>query len=511
MAFSPASDSLKTLSSRQRVFCVIATSILWWISLQHIGCFALGWIALAPLLYALSGMSSARSRFWLGWRAGVLCFALINWWILPAIIKGGAVINVSPPAAIFLGVLAVLLIGLIHGVGVALIALLWNPRAKWFKRAPLLLPLGAAASWWIFETVRATGVLAHSWGALGFSQWRDVALLQSANVIGQHGLSALCFWFAANLALWLRSEYSAHTPSLWRAPLAVFLVLHMWGAWRIWSYDQSAPSHGIKVLLVQTNISSLRKNRDGGESHFDQAERLTKEYFERGEITDLIVWPETTAELFKAQSEGTTSSGGFDTAHREQARRAMLLARGARTPLLLGAQVYSHWQGFQWDGATELSNQAVLFSPDGLQQSSSKMRVVPFGERAPYAEYLPFLKHLAPSPAVVPAETVAPLGSNQTSMGTLICFESCFPDPAKSLIARGAKVLFVLTNDEWCAGTTAPWEHAAMSTLRAVENDVPVAQCANGGHSFAVDARGRFLSLAPYGETGVLAARLPIR
>ncbi len=51
----------------------------------------------------------------------------------------------------------------------------------------------------------------------------------------------------------------------------------------------------------------------------------------------------------------------------------------------------------------------------------------------------------------------------------------------------------MLTNDEWAGGTSAPWEHAAMAALRAVENDAPVAQAANGGHSFAVDRRGRFM------------------
>jgi apolipoprotein N-acyltransferase len=141
------------------------------------------------------------------------------------------------------------------------------------------------------------------------------------------------------------------------------------------------------------------------------------------------------------------------------------------------------------------------------------MRVVPFGERAPFSEYaaLRWLNQLAPEPPIEPATSVKPLKLNDINLGTLICFESCFSTPAKILKAQGARVLFVLTNDEWFAGTTAPWEHAAMSTLRAVENDISVAQSANGGYVFAIDARGRFIKLSPPNKAGVLAAELRLR
>ena len=102
---------------------------------------------------------------------------------------------------------------------------------------------------------------------------KEAAFLQSAYLLGQHGLSALCVWFAASLALWLRWEYSARAPLLWRAPVAVFLLLHVWGAWRIWQYDQAAHAR-LGVLLVATNISSLDKNRDG-QSHFSAAWNAT--------------------------------------------------------------------------------------------------------------------------------------------------------------------------------------------------------------------------------------------
>jgi apolipoprotein N-acyltransferase len=489
---------------RSKLFLsALATAILWWLAMQRFGLFALGWIAFVPLLLAAGEIPSRRARFFYGWAAGALCFALHNWWMLPTIARAGGVIGATPVVGAMLGVLAVVLVAIIHGAGVAVVAALWNPRAPFYKRAPLALPLCVAAWWWLFEWLRSAGELAHSWGAPAFSQWRDAALLQSTFVIGQHGLSALCVWFAACLALWLRREYSACAPLLWRAPVAVFLILHVWGAWRLQQYDQTSHEK-LRVLLVATNVSSLEKNREG-ESHFSAAERATQSYFYNRQSStgnrqsaDLIAWPETTVAL------GHVAGG-------EQQQRALeSLSRELQTPIVVGAQTFG--RGGILSQAS-LSNAAVLFAPDGSSQRSGKMRVVPFGERAPLQKWLPFLSVFAPNPPVLPATQVAPLAvatrGGILQVGTLICFESCFERPAQTLVERGAGVLLVLTNDEWLAGTTAPWEHAAMSAVRAAESGVPVAQCANGGYVLGTDARGRFLSPPQFAPARALLMEIP--
>jgi apolipoprotein N-acyltransferase len=476
----------------------VATALLWWVSLQKVGVFAFGWIAFVPLLATLNHIPQTRARFWFGWRTGVLCFALINWWLVPTLVKSVVVIGASPPVGAALGVLSIGLIVVIHGLMLALAALLWNPRAKYFARFPLLLPFAVALLWFGLEWLRASGVLAHSWGALAFSQWSDVALLQSASFLGQHGLSALCVWFAASFALWLNREHSSRLSVLWRVPVAVFLLLHVWGAWRIWDFDRKPPlaqrNKGFSVFVVPTHASSLRKSESfqpgklplsdprnllsRNDSAFEWA---AKRSFACGTDcgAELIVWPETTL------SSGATREGP------EQKRVVAQLTRDLNISLLAGVQ--------HWSENGELTNQATLFAPDGSQQSRGKVRLVPFGERAPFAQYFPLLARLAPEPPVTPAREIAPItfktrdGRSRT-LGTLICFESCFSQPAKQLVSQGAEMLFVLTNDEWFAGTTAPWEHAAMSTLRAVENGVPVAQCANGGYSVIVDPCGRIIS-----------------
>jgi apolipoprotein N-acyltransferase len=86
-----------------------------------------------------------------------------------------------------------------------------------------------------------------------------------------------------------------------------------------------------------------------------------------------------------------------------------------------------------------------------------------------------------------------------------------FRATCRELRAAGAQLFFVLTNDEWFAGSEAPWQHAAMSAVRAVENNVWVAQSANGGYSFAVDPKGRFVVKSNFNVPQTLDMQIPLR
>ena len=483
-----APPELPAANRRVRGYCALLTALLWWLAAQQWGWFAFGWIALTPLLWALDGLGM-RARWWLGYGTGFLSYALINWWIAPTIAKGSPMIGVSPVAGMALGLFAVAFIAAVHGLQVAFIAVCWNSRGRLMRRAAWSLPVLIAALWTAVDAVRCESIIAHPWGALAYTQWLDTALLQSVALIGQHGLTALCVWFAASLALWMVRGQA----SLWQAPVLVFLALHLWGAWRLWSFDdQAATTRGaMRVLLVPTNVPSLRKNDlVGGESEFAQVWRLTREGARRGAF-DLIVWPETTAEILTWQAGGLATREGE---HGREMRAIVALCRDLQTPILFGARRH----GFDKNGNRTLRNDAVLITPDGQESSSAKQHLVPFGERAPFGEYWAFLRRFAPEPETVPAATVEPLplrlpGGRQASVGSIICFESCFFNPARTLRRSGAQALFVLTNDEWFLGTNAPWQHAAMATVRAVENGVEVAQVANGGYAFVVDPRGRFM------------------
>ncbi len=477
------------------------TAFLWWLATLQSGLFALGWIAPIPLLWSLHGLT-ARARFLSGWRCGFCCFALLNWWIAVAIMRGAPMIGVSPFGGFLLGIFSVALIGAIHGSALALVAWFWDTRRISSTRFSLWMrPVGIAALWTLLDILRCSGPLAHSWGALAFTQWRDVALLQSASLVGQHGLTFLCVWCAASLALWLRASSQKRSEALWRAPLGVFLLLHVWGAWRLRQADASPSKSQLRILLVQTTVSGF-----DGQNAFAQAYNLTFRATRQRKF-DIVVWPETTffaSRHFGALSISTDSTPGAiwygvgSDLMDLQTRQLDELSRTLQTPILCGASVPVEDGSHFFERDKPRSNQALLFDGSGQVQARAKTHLVPFGERAPWGEFMPWLRALAPSPEVETGVESEPLaiwdaGKGRVRIGTLICFESCFEQPSRALRKKGAQVLFVLTNDEWCAGTEAPWQHAAMSAIRAVENGVPVAQAANGGVTFVVDRWGRFV------------------
>ena len=486
------------VSHKKLVIAALSTALLWWLAMTPLGLFAFGWVALIPFLFTAGELITTRSRFFYGWATGFLCFALHNWWLVPTITKAGGVIGVSAAGGVLLGILSVMLISAGHGLGLAFLASLWNPKAPLFRNLPLLLPVCCAVFWWAFEWLRSSGVLGHSWGALAFSQWSDVHLLQSVSFLGQYGLGALCVWFSACLALWLYPQHTARLPALWRIPVLVFALLHLWGQWRILRYEQ-LPHVPVPVALVATNISSLSKKSSGGESHYTAAMRLTNEKLaaqtQEQEFPWLIVWPETTLTLVPGFANDRYQMGIEE------------LNRQFGVPIIAGSQTFGA------DGS--MVNEAVLVQHGSLIQRSGKQHVVPFGERAPFSDIMPFLSLLAPRPPVKPAEEVVPLDvalSPELSLrvGTIICFESAFPQPAKTLVQEGAQVLFVLTNDEWFAGTTAPWEHAVMCAVRAAQNRTPVVQVANGGYSLVTDGLGRFLMLEKSHSSRVITGAIPV-
>ena len=86
----------------------------------------------------------------------------------------------------------------------------------------------------------------------------------------------------------------------------------------------------------------------------------------------------------------------------------------------------------------------------------------------------------------------------------LVCFEAIFPDLAREDVRHGARMLVNITNDEWFGNSVALSQHAGMAVLRAVENHVPLARCANTGLTILVDASGRVRSRLPVFQSGVL-------
>ena len=85
-----------------------------------------------------------------------------------------------------------------------------------------------------------------------------------------------------------------------------------------------------------------------------------------------------------------------------------------------------------------------------------------------------------------------PLGDYTTS--TAICYEVVYPSLVREAVASGSQLLTTITNDAWYGHSSAPYQHFALASMRAIEHGRYLARAANTGISGVVDPYGRVVA-----------------
>ena len=205
----------------------------------------------------------------------------------------------------------------------------------------------------------------------------------------------------------------------------------------------------------------------------DHYEKLTREAVADG--AELVVWPETAAPFFFQQES-------------ELRERILDLARKLGVWLVVGSPAFS----YENETLLLMHNRVYLVRPDGTaDQSYDKMELVPFGEYVPLKSLFFFVDKVVEGVGDFRAgDTPVVFRTAQGNFGTLICYEGIFPELTRRFVDGGANFLVNITNDAWFGRTSAPYQHLAMATFRAIENRVPLVRVANTGFSAMVDADG---------------------
>ena len=94
----------------------------------------------------------------------------------------------------------------------------------------------------------------------------------------------------------------------------------------------------------------------------------------------------------------------------------------------------------------------------------------------------------------------AGVDGSPTRFSGLICYEGIFPALTREFVKSGAGLLLNISNDAWYGRTSAPYQHLAMVSVRAVENRVPLVRSTNTGISAVIDRTGRIRAATPLFE-----------
>lgn len=168
-------------------------------------------------------------------------------------------------------------------------------------------------------------------------------------------------------------------------------------------------------------------------------------------------------------------------------------------------------------GTEEESYNAVCHvTSEGIGTLSYRKQIlVPFGEYLPFAaaaeKLCPWLMEFMTGNVFEAGTETVIFDTGAGKAGTLVCFESLFPEAAERTVEAGAQLLVIVSNDAWFEGTSAMRKHHAHAVLRAVETDRWVFRAANTGISSVIDNRGRIQAVLRENTRGVLKGEVDCR
>ncbi|HEX8750345.1 MAG TPA: apolipoprotein N-acyltransferase [Nitrospira sp.] len=463
----------------------------------------LAWVVLIPLHIALDG-SRRTQAFWLGWLSGMIGFTGIMSWVVTAMHTYGKV-----PLVISYGIMLLLTayLGLFVGV--------YSAGVVWFRMLVPRYGLFAAPCLWVtLELLRTYLLSGLPWSLLGYSQYRQLDLIQIADHLGVYGVSFLIVLTnvaLAELYLWLMPLFRGFRPARlpWELVTTSAMLIGLSWAYStslIVSEENQRPKTTLEVGVVQPNIDqSMKWDQGFRDETLRRYDHLTESF---GYGTDLIVWPEAATPFIY---------------EREPLYQLQLVAMATRAsaPLLFGSPAIR----FDPDRKPYLLNSAYLLSPEGhLLGRYDKQHLVPFGEYIPLkSSALFFLEKMVegigdfqpgPGPTILsfqPRLEGDSLSPRSVKFGVLICYEVIFPDLVRRMAAGGAEFLVTITNDAWFGDSSAPAQHFSMVVLRSVENHRAFARAANTGISGFIDPFGRILKSSPIFTQTALQASIPVR
>jgi len=461
-------------------------------------------VAFVPYFLAIEGCPSGDALK-ASFLFGCLFWALTGFWL----------VNVTVPG--FLLVVAYLAL-YFAGFGLVCADFL-NLRGELgitLYRNDLKTLLYVPAAWVVLEWLRGVIVFGGlPWALVAYSQWRNLPVIQIADLTGAYGVSFFILFVNVGLFKLARSfrlrppaaipeQTDYRKKSLMGLAAALVLswtLVNGYGAVKLAlgsKADAAVSNKHLRISLLQGNIPQDQKwdARIKG-IIFEKYKRLT--FMSAIEKSDLIVWPETAF-------PGYLEDEPVMSAH----LRSMV--RQSRTEVLVGVPTYG-----DLEEGVSFFNSVVHYGADGEEkQRYNKVHLVPFGEYIPFAPVFGIIRHFihigdftpGREKTVFTVDTRYQKPNSHVKFSALVCFEDIFPGLVRSFVNNGAELLVNVTNDAWFGKTSAPYQHAAASVFRAVENRVPVVRATNTGYSCFISPEGEVLAhVEDKGETIFVTGR----
>ena len=438
-------------------------------------------VALAGLIWLITGARSPSSAFATGFWFGLGFFLAGLYWLGYALMTDAERYGwlVAPAVIGIAGGLA-----LFHAIGALIL--------YWLKLDGLWRVFAFALIWSGLEWLRGHILSGFPWNLAGSAFALSDAMNQLSALLGAYGLSLVVVFAGALTALLGEPEAKRRRLAL-PGLFAILVAVWLGGTLRL----ELAPAPdtevtAVQLRIVQPNVAQSVKWLSDKRTEI-VARHLALSAAPSARPLDLVIWPEAAMPFVIDEDPAVLAYVMRD------------LPRG--TALITGAPRRDHDSA----GQSRVWNSLQAVTADGrLVATYDKHHLVPFGEYVPLRSLLNLDKIThgsldfseGPGPRTLALDGLPPVAPT-------ICYEAIFPDGVVASGGPRPAWLLNLTNDGWFGITSGPYQHLASAKLRAVEQGLPLIRAANTGISAVIDPYGRIIRRLSLGAEGVIDAALP--
>ncbi|UCD15898.1 MAG: apolipoprotein N-acyltransferase [Candidatus Omnitrophota bacterium] len=408
-----------------------------------------GWVSLIPFIYVVN-KSKLKEGIWAAIIFGLSFSGVAIFWLSKVTVLG----------------LSLLLLYL------SIYPALFFLSARFFFKRPLSL-FTLPALWVILEFVRENVWVGFGWLNLGYSQYRNIYLIQVADLFGVKLISFLMVM--VNVLIWeifFKKKYVLVKTAV------VLIILSSSIGYSIYRLDSIRTTDYVDVSVVQPNIrQELKWDESAKQYIIDKLKDLGKKTKE----DSLVIFPEASYPY---------NFGPYNLDEVDMIVQNFIKELGR--DIIIGA--IKEFDGRFYNVAFKFDKNSVLFKDD-----YSKMKLVPFGEYVPLRKILGFINVINSIGDMTPGRSYTKFPYKDKSFSVLICFEDVLPLHVRRF-SQKKDFLVNITNDAWFGGHPEARQHLGIMVFRAIENRIPIVRCANTGISGWVSATGRIEKLESNGK-----------
>ena len=447
----------------------------------------LHWFSWVPLLWALYP-GSVKGNLRLGYLAGWFGMFCIFFWIVETVQRFS---SLNLPLSYLILALFSTAFGLYYAVT-------WG-TAMWFRKH--------FGSRWVFLTPAMHVAMENLSPALfpyyeGVTQYRFPAMFQLACVIGSIGLTYLLFLVNCILAegLFRKMEGRRQCIRLYITAAALVGCNLLYGSWRHGAVEaELAEQRSIEAAIIQYDTTMEVRMEESVWEQIDGWLKRTANVVD--DQPDLVVWPEGSVHV------NPNSERRFNRLNGHSPRSFFeAYTKTHNFHLLIGGGTIE--RGVDPDGTKwrKAFNSAYSFTRDGtLDLRYDKMVPLPFGEYIPLSDTFPWLRGIVQGPGDFRKGKTPTVFTAKDAQGdaytysTPICYEGILNSAMKAL--SEVDLFINITNDAWFGDTGCPHQHAMLTAGQAVQWGRPLLRIAYTGISWVVEPHGDILyETKPFSE-----------